>query len=96
MRYDLDTLQLSTTYYANGKKQLEYWWYDGRAFNDWTEWYEDGQVKLQGHYEPGPLIEEMKLREPLPIGEWHYFKPNGAPDKIEFYSEGKLIRTQVF
>ncbi len=96
MRYDLDTLQLSTTYYANGKKQLEYWWYEWRAFNDWTEWYDDGRLKLQGHYEPGPLTEELKHREPLPIGQWHYFKPNGEPEKIEVYSEGKLIRTKVY
>ena len=90
-----DTLELLTCYYANGKRALEYWHYGSRAFNDWTEWYESGQVQLEAQYEPGPLTEEMKpFRLPVPIGEWRYYKPDGELQKVEVYEEGKLKETR--
>jgi antitoxin component YwqK of YwqJK toxin-antitoxin module len=91
-----DTLELLTTYYANGQREREYWYYAARAFNDWTEWYENGQVKLEAHYEQGPLTEEMKpFRESLAIGEWRYYKANGDLEKVEVYEDGKLKETRT-
>lgn len=90
----LDTLQTLTRYYANGRKEIQGWWCAGRAFNDWTEWYEDGQVKLEAHYEPWPIV-EPPYRMSLPIGEWRYYKPNGDLEKIEVYDDGKLKETRA-
>ncbi len=91
-----DTLGLLTTYYANGEREREYWYYAGRAFNDWTEWHETGQVKLEAHYERGPLTEQMKpFRPSLPIGEWRYYKANGDLEKVEVYEDGKLKETRL-
>ncbi len=90
----LDTLQRMRSYYANGQKEREGWWHAMRAFNDWTEWYEDGQVKIEEHYERWPIV-EPPYRMSLPVGEWRYFKPNGSLEKVEVYEEGKLKETRT-
>ena len=90
----LDTLQTLTRYYANGQKEREGWWCGMRAFNDWTEWYEDGQVRLEAHYEHWPIV-EPPYRMSLPIGEWHYYNPNGDLEKVEVYEKGKLKETRT-
>lgn len=91
-----DTLELQTTYYPNGQRECEYWYYAGRAFNDWTEWYDNGQVRLDAHYERGPLTDAMKpYRSSLRIGEWRYYKANGNLEKIEVYEDGQLMETRT-
>jgi hypothetical protein len=97
-RLDYDSLQQITTYYPDGSREREIWWWSGRLFNKWTEWYENGQVKLEAHYEPGPLTEEIRQRpccESPPMGEWRYYKETGEIEKIEYYEEGVLIKTRT-
>jgi len=90
----LDTVQPLTRYYANGQIEIEGWWCAGRAFDDWTEWYEDGQVRLEAHYERWPIV-ESPYRMSLPIGTWHYYSPNGNLEKVEVYENGKLKETRT-
>lgn len=80
MRLDYDSLQLVISYYADGSKESQRWWHAGSLFNEYTEWYENGQVKLDAHYEGWPLNEARYSR---PIGKWIYYKPNGEIEKIE-------------
>ncbi|MBL0127208.1 MAG: hypothetical protein IPP83_07045 [Flavobacteriales bacterium] len=89
-----DTLQPMTSYHANGQKERDGWWCAMRAFNDWTEWYENGQVKIEEHYERWPIV-EPPYRMSLPVGEWRYFKPNGDLEKVEVYEDGKLRETRT-
>lgn len=97
-RLDDDSLQLITTYYPDGSREREIWWWSGRVFNNWTEWHENGQVKLEAFYDPGPLTDQIRRRpccKSTPIGEWRYFKPDGQIEKIEVYQDGKLIETRT-
>lgn len=89
-----DSLEHVFVFFPSGMKEREYWWNGLRLFNDFTEWYEDGQVKLEAHYERWPII-EPPYRMSLPIGEWNYLKPDGKLDKIEVYRDGRLIETRT-
>jgi len=91
-----DSLEFLTAYYSNGRRERECWYYALRYFNDLTEWHDNGNVRLEAHYERGPLTQEMKpYRESTRVGEWRYFKPNGDLEKIEVYENGKLKETRT-
>jgi len=87
MRLDNDSLQLVTSYYADGTKESQMWWFAGSLFNEYTEWHENGRVKLEGFYERWPLQE---ARYTYPIGRWVYYMPNGEVEKIEEHGNGAL------
>ena len=91
MRLDSDSLQLVISYYADGSTENQMWWHAGSLFNEYTEWYENGQVKLEAHYERWPLKE---ARYSYPIGIWVYYKPNGEIEKTEDHGGGPVNDTQ--
>lgn len=98
LRYKLslnsDSLQHGLVFYPNGMKEREFWRSGMSVFNEFTEWYENGQVKLEAHYEPWPRV-EPPYRQSLPVGEWRYYKPNGDLEKIEIYEAGVLKETRM-
>ncbi len=52
---------LATSYWPNGNKQAEYFWYRGTIVGDFSDWYEDGQLKSKGRYFEYP-IEQLQNR----------------------------------
>ncbi len=75
---------LSTGYYCNGQKHFQYKRIDG-IYADGIDlmWYENGQK-----------MSEVNFVNHVMEGEKKYWDEKGKLQKIEIYSEGKLIKTK--
>lgn len=72
-----------TNYYPTGKKQsLITYGADGLRNGNYTEWFEDGKVKITGYYMNG---ERQFI--------WKSFYPGGAIEWIAAYQFGDLVET---
>ena len=82
--------QLITTFYCNGSRKAEFTLLQVKneflRIGYYTEWYEDGGLKIQGLYDDsGPGGAGKK------IGTWHYYNNEKTVIKLEEYENGKLI-----
>lgn len=73
---------LSTYYYCNGNKRLEYYHLNLGADGKMTYWYENGQLES-----------EMYFENDIPVGEWKYWNEDGSLKATERYKDGELVET---
>ena len=81
--------QLLTTYYCSGTKKEEFTLLlvkkELLRIGHYTEWFENGNLKLQGYYDDAaPSVAGLR------IGLWNYYDPEGKLIKQEEYENGKL------
>ncbi len=70
-------------FYCNGQKKEEFNTLRGKFEGTYSGWYENGNKKFEKNYFNSKSD-----------GEWHYWKENSELEKIEIYSNGKLIETK--
>jgi len=86
--------QFITSFYCSGKKKGEYTLLpvEGKLLyiGPYTEWYENGQMKMQGYYESAKTEAGKKM------GYWNYYKEDGQFTLQEHYENGKVIDSMKY
>ncbi len=104
-RYENGTIK---EYYDSGIPKSEYSYDDGKKSGPFTEWYDKGQyVQVPGtkeDQEAGIVYREKLEGTQIQMhgdyvadqleGEVIYYRENGSIDRIEEWSEGKLVKTR--
>lgn len=83
--------QTIKNYYESGKVSRETTWQAGALIGPYHEWYENGQLKVEGKYKIPP--NDHGFHGTTQIGTWSYYNESGKLIKEEFYEEGKLVKT---
>jgi len=102
-------VQYTRKYYSNGLAALEGEYYEpNRKDNTWTEWYRNGNLKMQCYYEngalygnyircteQGDLIESAQYDGDTLHGKHIVMYPNRIPKLVEYYKDGLLDGSKV-
>lgn len=60
-------------------------WASGQQDGPFEEYYDNGQLKVQGHY-----------KNEKPVGTWQKYHPNGQLSGVYSYSDGKLDQEKTY
>ena len=83
-----------TSYYLSGKIKAQKDEVLGSFTGSYKEWYENGQLKIEGSYEEIPI--DGHYHSSKPTGKWSYYNEAGKLTKEEFYENNKLINTITY
>jgi antitoxin component YwqK of YwqJK toxin-antitoxin module len=88
-----------TTYYPNGKPQMEGTYKEGQRDGKWTYWHENGNLWSEGlfktgkadgkrttYFVNGKVQYEGTYKEDMRVGVWRFFDENGRLLKEADYS----------
>lgn len=70
-------IQVIMHYYASGKKKMEYSWKSHCYIGDYSEWYENGNLKVKGQYKDHNQ-ENGIMNFFFQEGLWIYYNENGT------------------
>ena len=96
-------------YYDNGQKKSEYNYVKNKRYGDCATWFDSGQIASKSSYDAngktGKWIEWFKdggtdneehFLNDLKHGECTYYHYSGKISAIEYYTNGKFIRSRYF
>ncbi len=86
--------QTIKNYYESGKISREATDQRGGLVGPYHEWFENGQLKVEGQYKMQP--DDHGFHGTTQVGKWSYYNESGKLIKEEFYEEGKLVRTTEY
>ena len=81
------------SYYPSGKIMQENTWNCGSVCGKWQEWYESGQIKVDGQFVEYDPSKKGQFIAPKKTGTWKYYSEKGKLEKEEFYEGGNLLKT---
>lgn len=81
-----------THYHCNGKIKVQFHIFSGTATGIWQEWYENGQIKMNGEYKDVSKETSGTIPPSTAIGKWSYWDENGKLIKEIFYEEGEIVK----
>lgn len=88
--------QTITSYYSNGTKQNQNDLWKGSRVGPYKEWFENGQLKIEGNYEVPTETEYYNVLGNIRTDKWTYYDETGKKTKEEFYENNKLINTITY
>ncbi|HEY4800763.1 MAG TPA: hypothetical protein VII99_16905 [Bacteroidia bacterium] len=81
-----------THYHCNGKMKAKFYLKNGRVIGKWQEWYDNGQIKIDGHYNENIFNDPNTFSPSEKTGKWLYYNENGKLLKKEYYKHDKMIK----
>lgn len=83
-------------YYPSGIKHTQNDLWRMQYIGPYKEWFENGQLKIEGNYEVPIETEYHNVIGNKKTGKWTYYDESGKKIKEEFYEANKLINTITY
>ena len=88
--------QTITGYYKSGARRSQNDIWQGAQVGPYKEWFENGQLKIDGNYEVPTETEHHNVMGNKQTGKWTYYDETGKKIKEGFYEVNKLINTITY
>ena len=90
-------VRTTVSYHCNHNKKIQYTHNDANNFGKYQEWYENGQLKMDGQYNETVSNDSLTyFGASKEQGTWKYYNEEGKLVKEEIYSNGKIIATKEY